>query len=224
MIWCVEDDQAIRDLMIYTLNVSGFEARGFTNGEEMLKALDAERPEMILLDIMLPGEDGISILKRLKGSAVTRDIPVVIASAKGTEFDKVIGLDLGADDYLAKPFGMMEMISRVRAVLRRVAPKNEADVLRAGRLEMNRMDHTVTADGVRISLTVKEYDLLEKFMEYPGRAFTRDGLLAEVWGLDFIGETRTVDVHIGTLRGKLLSCRDYIETVRGVGYRLEVKP
>ena len=224
MIWCVEDDQAIRDLMIYTLNVSGFEARGFTNGEEMLKALDAERPEMILLDIMLPGEDGISILKRLKGSAVTRDIPVVIASAKGTEFDKVIGLDLGADDYLAKPFGMMEMISRVRAVLRRVAPKNEAGVLRAGRLEMNRMDHTVTADGVRISLTVKEYDLLEKFMEYPGRAFTRDGLLAEVWGLDFIGETRTVDVHIGTLRGKLLSCRDYIETVRGVGYRLEVKP
>ena len=224
MIWCVEDDQAIRDLMIYTLNVSGFEARGFTNGEEMLKALDGERPEMILLDIMLPGEDGISILKRLKGSAVTRDIPVVIASAKGTEFDKVIGLDLGADDYLAKPFGMMEMISRVRAVLRRVAPKNEADVLRAGRLEMNRMDHTVTADGVRISLTVKEYDLLEKFMEYPGRAFTRDGLLAEVWGLDFIGETRTVDVHIGTLRGKLLSCRDYIETVRGVGYRLEVKP
>ena len=131
MIWCVEDDQAIRDLMIYTLNVSGFEARGFTNGEEMLKALDAERPEMILLDIMLPGEDGISILKRLKGSAITRDIPVVIASAKGTEFDKVIGLDLGADDYLAKPFGMMEMISRVRAVLRRVAPKNEADVLRA---------------------------------------------------------------------------------------------
>lgn len=224
MIWCVEDDQAIRDLMIYTLNVSGFEARGFTNGEEMLKALDGERPEMILLDIMLPGEDGISILKRLKGSAVTRDIPVVIASAKGTEFDKVIGLDLGADDYLAKPFGMMEMISRVRAVLRRVAPKNEADVLRAGRLEMNRTDHTVTADGVRISLTVKEYDLLEKFMEYPGRAFTRDGLLAEVWGLDFIGETRTVDVHIGTLRGKLLSCRDYIETVRGVGYRLEVKP
>ena len=134
MIWCVEDDQAIRDLMIYTLNVSGFEARGFTNGEEMLKALDAEKPEMILLDIMLPGEDGISILKRLKGSAVTRDIPVVIASAKGTEFDKVIGLDLGADDYLAKPFGMMEMISRVRAVLRRVAPKNEADVLRAGRI------------------------------------------------------------------------------------------
>ena len=223
MIWCVEDDQAIRDLMIYTLNVSGFDARGFTNGEEMLMALDGEKPKLLLLDIMLPGEDGVSLLKKLKASAVTRDIPVVMASAKGTEFDKVIALDLGADDYLAKPFGMMEMVSRVRAVLRRTAPKNESDILRAGKLEMNRMDHTVTADGARISLTVKEYDLLEKFMEYPGRAFTRDGLLADVWGLDFIGETRTVDVHIGTLRGKLLSCRDYIETVRGVGYRLEVK-
>ena len=224
MIYCVEDDAAIRNLMIYALGTAGFEAKGFEDGAAMFEALETEKPQMVMLDIMLPGEDGISILKRLKGSAITRDSPVVIASAKGTEFDKVIGLDLGADDYLAKPFGMMEMISRVRAVLRRVAPKNEAGVLRAGRLEMNRTDHTVTADGVRISLTVKEYDLLEKFMEYPGRAFTRDGLLAEVWGLDFIGETRTVDVHIGTLRGKLLSCRDYIETVRGVGYRLEVKP
>ena len=224
MIFCVEDDKSIRDLVIYTLTAVGYEAEGLATGEEMFKALEKTSPQLIMLDIMLPDEDGLAILKKLKSDPMTADIPVIMATAKGTEYDKVVGLDRGADDYLAKPFGMMEMISRVRAVLRRVAPKNEADVLRAGRLEMNRTDHTVTADGVRISLTVKEYDLLEKFMKYPGRAFTRDGLLAEVWGLDFIGETRTVDVHIGTLRGKLLSCRDYIETVRGVGYRLEVKP
>ena len=171
MIYCVEDERNIRELIVYTLESSGFTARGLESGKELNAAIAEQLPDLILLDIMLPGEDGLEILSRLKASEVTKEIPVIMVTAKGAEYDKVMGLDCGADDYITKPFGMMEMISRVRAVLRRVAPKNEADVLRAGRLEMNRTDHTVTADGVRISLTVKEYDLLEKFMEYPGRAF-----------------------------------------------------
>lgn len=222
MIYCVEDDKSIRDLMLYTLNVSGFDCTGFDSGSELFKALETEIPELIMLDIMLPGEDGISILKRLKASEMTENIPVIMASAKSTEFDKVIGLDLGADDYLTKPFGMMEMISRAKAVLRRASPRQE-NILRVGQLTLNRTSHRVTDDGVEITLTTKEYALLEKLMSNTGRAFTRDQLLTSVWGTDFIGETRTVDVHIGTLRSKLLSSRDYIDTVRGVGYRLEVK-
>lgn len=222
MIYYVEDDKSIRDLILYTLNVSGFESVGFDSGSELMKALETELPELIMLDIMLPGEDGISILKRLKASELTANIPVIMASAKGTEFDKVIGLDLGADDYLAKPFGMMEMISRVKAVLRRSCPKQDS-ILRVGHLALNRTSHRVTDDDVEITLTTKEYALLEKLMSNAGRAFTRDQLLSTVWGTDFIGETRTVDVHIGTLRSKLLSSRDYIDTVRGIGYRLEAK-
>lgn len=222
MIYCVEDDKSIRDLMLYTLNVSGFDCMGFDSGCELFRALETEMPELIMLDIMLPGEDGISILKRLKASELTAAIPVIMASAKGTEFDKVIGLDLGADDYLAKPFGMMEMISRVKAVLRRSCPRQD-DILRVGNLTLNRTSHRVTDNGMEITLTTKEYALLEKLMANTGRAFTRDQLLTGVWGTDFIGETRTVDVHIGTLRSKLQSSRDYIDTVRGVGYRLEVK-
>lgn len=223
MIFCVEDDAGIRDLMIYTLNASGFRAVGFENSREFYAALADDTPELIMLDIMLPGEDGISILKRLKADARTADIPVIMATAKGNEYDKVIGLDLGADDYLAKPFGMMEMASRVRAVLRRSGRAAEKQqLIRVGGLEMNLGEHIVTADGIRIQLTLKEFELLHTFMTSPGRAFTREQLLSSVWSEDFLGETRTVDVHVGTLRQKLGGCGKYIRTVRGVGYRLEV--
>ena len=223
MIFCVEDDAGIRDLMIYTLTASGFRAVGFENAKEFYTALADTVPELIMLDIMLPGEDGISILKRLKADARTADIPVIMATAKGNEYDKVIGLDLGADDYLAKPFGMMEMASRVRAVLRRSGRAAEKQkLIRVGGLEMNLGEHFVTADGIRIQLTLKEFELLRTFMTNPGRAFTREQLLSSVWCEDFLGETRTVDVHVGTLRQKLGGCGKYIRTVRGVGYRLEV--
>lgn len=223
MIFCVEDDAGIRDLMIYTLNASGFRAVGFENAKEFYTALADTVPELIMLDIMLPGEDGISILKRLKADARTADIPVIMATAKGNEYDKVIGLDLGADDYLAKPFGMMEMASRVRAVLRRSGRAAEKQqLIRVGSLEMDLNEHSVTADGIRVQLTLKEFELLHTFMTNPGRAFTRERLLSSVWCEDFMGETRTVDVHVGTLRQKLGGCGKYIRTVRGVGYRLEV--
>lgn len=223
MIFCVEDDKGIRDLMIYALNSAGFSAKGFTNGKELFETLRHEKPILIMLDIMLPGEDGLAVLRRLRDHAATADIPVIMATAKGTEFDKVTGLDLGADDYLAKPFGMMEMVSRVRAVLRRTEPKDSAKILRVGQLEMNMSEHTVFAAGERIGLTLKEYEMLGLFMENPGRVFTRDQLLSQIWNTGFTGETRTVDVHIATLRTKLGACADYIETVRGVGYRMEEK-
>ncbi|MDO4944843.1 MAG: response regulator transcription factor [Ruminococcus sp.] len=222
MIFCVEDDSAIRDLMIYALNSAGFEAKGFVEGTELFKALQIRTPNLIMLDIMLPGEDGIEILKKLRSNTATADIPVIMATAKGTEYDKVIGLDLGADDYLAKPFGMMEMVSRVKAVLRRTEPKT-VGILRVGALELNTSEHIVTVENKRVELTLKEYDMLKKFMENIGRAFTREQLLQSIWDTDYMGETRTVDVHIGTLRTKLGSCGDYIKTVRGVGYRMEAR-
>lgn len=222
MIYCVEDDNAIRELMTYTLNASGFEAKGFSCPSAFWNELQQKQPELIMLDIMLPEEDGISILKRLRANAATMEIPVILATAKGTEYDKVIGLDLGADDYLAKPFGMMEMVSRVKAVLRRTAPKNGPAELVAGDLVLNPGEHTVLSEGRRVQLTLKEYELLKLFMENIGMVFTRDLLMTKIWGSDFVGETRTVDVHIGTLRTKLGPCGEYIETVRGVGYRMEV--
>lgn len=223
MIYCVEDDSSIRDLMIYTLHSAGFEAKGFDNGDRLFDALQTEKPQLIMLDIMLPGEDGLSILKRLRKQPSAKDIPVIMATAKGTEYDKVTGLDLGADDYLSKPFGMMEMISRVKAVLRRVNPIKEVKMLKIGKLELNSETYIVLANKERIPLTLKEYKLLRTFMENPGRVFTRDQLLEMIWGTDYIGETRTVDVHIGTLRTKLGEYGNYIETVRGVGYRMEEK-
>ena len=223
MIYCVEDDRSIRDLMIYTLNSAGFEAEGFDCGNGLFDALQTEKPQLIMLDIMLPDEDGITILKKLRTMPETKDIPVIMATAKGTEYDKVIGLDLGADDYLAKPFGMMEMIARVKAVLRRTDPMEESCVIKTGNLELNLDTYVVLAGGARIQLTLKEHKLLRTFMESPGRVFTRDQLLEIVWGTDYVGETRTVDVHIGTLRTKLGACGNYIETVRGVGYRMEVR-
>ncbi|MBR5459899.1 MAG: response regulator transcription factor [Clostridia bacterium] len=223
MIFCVEDDNSARDLMIYTLAASSFEAEGFSDGKALFEALDKRIPSLILLDVMLPGEDGISILKKLRSKPAWADIPVIIASAKSTEYDKVIGLDLGADDYLAKPFGMMEMLSRVKAVLRRAKPEKNGKNLSVGSLSLNTAEHTVSVAGERIRLTLKEYDLLEKFMAEPCRVFSREQLLLSVWGDDFPGGTRTVDVHIGTLRTKLGECGEYIETVRGIGYRLEAK-
>lgn len=223
MIFCVEDDRAIRELMIYTLQASGFNAKGFTDGESLYEALKTETPRLIMLDIMLPGEDGIEILKHLRRNTAGAGIPVIMATAKGTEYDKVTGLDLGADDYLVKPFGMMEMVSRVRAVLRRTGHKEETDTLQTGKLMMNTARHTVTVNGEKIQLTLKEYDILKIFMENPGLVFTREHLMQSIWGSDYLGETRTVDVHIGTLRTKLGECGDYIETVRGVGYRMEGK-
>ena len=224
MIYCVEDDTSIRELMLYALRASGFEAEGFCEGHSLLAALAHTEPQLILLDIMLPGMDGIEILKNLRGNPATAHIPVIIASAKGTEYDKVVGLDLGADDYLAKPFGMMEMVSRIRAVLRRTAPKNQRELLQMGQLQMDPQAHTVYAGGRRVELTLKEFELLRLFLEHPGRVFTRDQLLERIWSTDYLGETRTVDVHIGTLRTKLGPCGDYIRTVRGVGYRLEETP
>ena len=223
MIFCVEDDAGIRELMVYTLNASGFEAVGFPDGASLFQALETQKPQLIMLDIMLPGEDGISILKKLRSRNGTERIPVIMATAKGTEYDKVIALDLGADDYLAKPFGMMEMVSRVKAVLRRCDPGATKPVLRSGELELNPGEHTVTVQGQRVQLTLKEYELLQKFMSNPGLVFTREQLLSSIWGTDFIGETRTVDVHIGTLRTKLGPCGGCIETIRGVGYRLGSK-
>lgn len=223
MIYCVEDDHSIRELMLYTLRASGFEAEGFCDGAALFPALESLRPQLILLDIMLPGMDGIEILKRLRADPVTGRIPVILASAKGTEYDKVLGLDLGADDYLAKPFGMMEMVSRIRAVLRRAAPAAPDKALQLGKLKMDPDSHTVCADGNRVELTLKEFELLRLFLEHPGRVFTRDQLLARIWSADYLGETRTVDVHIGTLRTKLGACGDYIRTVRGVGYRMEAE-
>lgn len=220
MIFCVEDDTGIRDLMIYTLNASGFEAKGFSDGEGLFEALKAEMPKLIMLDIMLPGEDGITILKRLRKTAAFSEIPVIMATAKGTEYDKVIGLDSGADDYLAKPFGMMEMVSRIKAVLRRTSHEEKAEVLQNGNLTVSLAAHTVTVNGKEIQLTLKEFEILKLLMENPNIVFTREHLLQSVWGNDYLGETRTVDVHIGTLRTKLDNCGDYIETVRGVGYRM----
>ena len=221
MIFCVEDDTSSRELMIYTLNSAGFDAKGFPESAEFWKALETETPELIMLDIMLPGEDGIEILKKLRSKAVTKDIPVIMATAKGTEYDKVIGLDTGADDYLVKPFGMMEMVSHIKAVLRRTAPKTAKNILSTGKLSVNLDEHSVFANGEKVVLTFKEFELLRIFMENPGRVFSRDILIEKIWGTEFYGETRTVDVHIGTLRTKLGECGEYIETIRGVGYRME---
>ena len=221
MIYCVEDDNSIRELMLYALRASGFSAAGFETAGAFWQGIRGEKPELVLLDIMLPDEDGISVLKKLRASPATAEIPVIMATAKGTEFDKVIGLDQGADDYLSKPFGMMEMVSRVKAVLRRSAPRTEAALLQYRNIEMNESSHRVSVSGVGVELTVKEYALLRLFLKNPGVAFTRENLLSAVWESDYQGETRTVDVHIASLRTKPKDAGEFIRTVRGVGYRLE---
>lgn len=223
MIWCVEDDASIRDIEVYALNSTGFEAEGFADGAAFWAALGKARPELVVLDVMLPEIDGIQLLRRMKADAALREIPVIMATAKGAEYDKIQGLDLGADDYLAKPFGVMELVSRVKAVLRRCRPQPVA-VLRCGGLVVDEQEHTVTADGVRVVLTYKEYQLLRLFLSHPGTAFTRDQLMEQVWGMDFYGESRTVDMHIRTLRQKIGPYGGCIETVRSVGYRWRAEP
>lgn len=219
MIWCVEDDASIRDIELYALNSAGFATRGFEDGTTFWEALKSEQPELILLDVMLPGMDGIELLIKLKESAEYHNIPVIMATAKGEEYDKIKGLDMGADDYIVKPFGMMEMVSRVKAVLRRSRPDNK--ILKVGGLVLNLEEHTVTASGERVQLTYKEFELLHLFMAHPGMVYTREQLFAQVWKTDYIGDSRTLDSHMRTLRQKLGDYGKMIETVRNVGYKLE---
>ena len=224
MIYMLEDDSSIRELVIYALRASGFEAEGFEDSVPFWAAIRETLPEMVILDIMLPGEDGISVLKKLKANTRTADIPVIMATAKGAEYDKVLGLDLGADDYIAKPFGVMELISRVRAVLRRSSrpPRTASpNVLSRGDLTLDAAAHRVTVNGQPVSLTLKEFQLLQLLLTHSGSVVGREQLLNEIWGYDYDGETRTVDVHVGTLRQKLGPCGSYIEMVRGVGYKIE---
>ena len=223
MIYCVEDDAGIRELVVYTLRNTGFEAEGCPDGAALTAALRKQTPQLILLDIMLPGEDGITILRRLRAAPDTADIPVILLTAKNTEYDKVVGLDTGADDYIAKPFGMMELVARIRAVLRRTEARAESDgphPLVAGGICVDERAHTVFADGQEVQLTLKEYQLLTLLMKNRGAVLTRDVLLENIWGYGSENETRTVDVHIRTLRQKLGADGALIETVRGVGYRM----
>ncbi|WP_461811128.1 response regulator [Faecalimonas sp.] len=220
MIYCVEDDSNIRELVVYTLESTGMKARGFEDGRVFMEALAFETPELVLLDIMLPGEDGIEILKKLRNNVKTKNIPVIMVTAKGSEYDKVIGLDTGADDYMTKPFGMMELVSRIKAVLRRTTRIKEETTYQVDNLVIDVEKHKVKVDGKSVSLTLKEFELLEKLMKNRYIVLTRDRLLEEIWGYDFTGETRTVDVHVRTLRQKLGSAGELIETVRGVGYRI----
>ena len=223
MIWCVEDDSSIRDIEVYALTSTGFDAKGFSDGDSFWNALQSEKPDLVVLDVMLPGKDGVTLLKLMKGSEDFRDIPVIMATAKGSEYDKIQSLDLGADDYLVKPFGIMEMVSRVKAVLRRCKPAKETKLFKLDGLVLNPEEHTVTVDGERVVLTYKEYELLYLFLSQPGIAFTREQLLSNVWNAEYLGETRTVDMHIRTLRQKLGEYGNIIETVRNVGYRLEAR-
>ena len=220
MIWCVEDDAGIREIELYALTSTGLEARGFENGADFWEALRREKPQLVLLDVMLPGEDGVSLLKRMKAAPELREIPVIMATAKGAEYDKIQSLDLGADDYLVKPFGVMEMVSRVKAVLRRCRPA-EAAVLSDGGLQMDLTQRTVTAEGQRIPLTYKEFELLRMFLSHPGTAFSREQLFTQVWNMAYMDDSRTLDMHIRTLRQKLGAYGRQIETVRNVGYRWE---
>ena len=224
MIWCVEDDASIRDIEVYALQSTGFEARGFEDGTSFWDALQgAALPELVVLDVMLPGIDGIELLRRMRADSRLAELPVVMATARGAEYDKIHGLDLGADYYLTKPFGVMELVSCVKAVLRRVHPKAVEHLLKADGLLVNLDEHTVSAVGARVELTYKEFELLKLFLSHPGVAWTREKLMEQVWGTDYCGETRTVDMHIRTLRQKLGIYGERIETVRNVGYRWEAR-
>ena len=221
MIWCVDDDSTIREIEVYTLEQTGFEARGFADGSSMLEALKTEKPDLIILDIMMPGIDGLEVLKRLRCESAYKDIFVIMATAKGTEMDKIGGLNSGADDYLVKPFGVMEMVARVKAVLRRTVKEDISNNITFGSITLKETEHKVIANGEKVELTHKEFEILKLFMRNPDMAFSRDKLMSEIWGVDYIGETRTVDMHIKTLRQKLGSAGGQIKTVIGVGYRLE---
>lgn len=221
MIFCVEDDSNIRELEVYSLQSLGFKACGLSTAQELFALLEEKMPELIILDIMLPDLDGLAILRKIRSNPVTKDIPVIMATAKGSEFDKVMGLDSGADDYLAKPFGVMEMVSRVKAVLRRSAKENkDSKVYTFAEIVLDNENYIVKVNDKSVELTLKEFELLKKLMQNAGQVYTRDQLLNTVWGYEYTGETRTVDVHIRHLRQKLGETGDYIATVRGIGYRL----
>lgn len=223
MIWCVEDDGSIRDIEVYALQSAGFAARGFADGSSFWEAVRRERPDLVVMDIMLPGIDGVELLRRMRADPALSAVPVVMATAKGAEYDKVQSLDLGADYYLTKPFGVMEFLACVRSVLRRCGGSEPGKILGLEGVRMDLSGRTVTVDGERAALTYKEFELLRLFLSHPGVAFTREQLMSDIWGTDYCGESRTVDMHIRTLRGKLGPYGDRIETVRGVGYRLEGK-
>ena len=221
MVWCVVDDATIRDIEVYALQSTGFEARGFKDSASFWEALQSERPQLVVLDVMLPGMDGVELLKKIRASAKFSDLPVIMATAKGTEYEKIQSLDLGADDYIVKPFGVMELISRIKSVLRRCRPAASASELTMGGIGLHLDERTLTIDGERVQVTYKEFELLRLFMNHPGIAFTRDQLFSNIWGMDYAGETRTVDMHIRTLRQKLGKYGELIETVRHIGYRME---
>ena len=221
MIWCVDDDSTIRDIEVYTLEQTGFKARGFADGISMLEALKTEIPKLIILDIMMPEMDGLEVLKKLRSESAYKDIPVIMATAKVTEMDKIGGLNSGADDYLVKPFGVMEMVAHVNAVLRRTTKQETTADITVGNITLKEAEHKVIAEGEKVELTHKEFEILKLFMHSPNMVFSRDRLMSEIWGMDYIGETRTVDMHIKTLRQKLGGAGGQIKTVIGVGYRLE---
>lgn len=223
MIWCVDDDNTICDIEVYTLRQTGFDAKGFADGVSVLEALKTEKPELIILDIMLPGKDGVEVLKEIRKHPDTQKIPVIMATAKGTEMDKIQGLDTGADDYLVKPFGVMEMVSRIKAVLRRCESIEPKEVLSVGDITLSEKEHLVTVSGKKVVLTFKEFEILKLFMSNPGIVFSRDKLLSEVWGIDYLGESRTVDMHIKTLRQKLGVAGTLIKAVISIGYKMEEK-
>ena len=221
MIWCVDDDNTIRDIEVYTLEQTGFKAHGFADGVSMLEALKSEIPELIILDVMMPNMDGLQVLSHLRADARYQEIPVIMATAKGTEMDKISGLNLGADDYLVKPFGVMEMVARVKAVLRRSTKITPSEDVTVGGIVLKENEHQVFVDNQSVELTHKEFAMLSLFMHNPGVVFSRDTLMNEIWGIHYVGETRTIDAHIKTLRQKLGVAGSQIKTVIGVGYRLE---
>ena len=223
MIYLVEDEKNIRDLVVYTLNSAGLETKGFERASEFWKAAGDEVPSLLLLDIMLPDEDGLSILKKIRADKTLKKLPVILLTAKGSEYDKVIGLDAGADDYIPKPFGMMELIARVRALLRRTAPEEKDSDYEIGNLYVSPSKHIVKVNEKEVILTYKEFELLNYFLDNMDMVLTRDKILSKIWGYNFDGETRTVDVHVRTLRQKLGSAGDIIETIRGVGYKISRK-
>lgn len=222
-IYYVEDDTSIRELVLYALKTAEFQVMGFENAASFYKRMKEQQPDMILLDIMLPDEDGVSILKKLKSRPDTENIPVIMMTAKSSEYDKVLGLDSGADDYITKPFGVMELISRVKAVIRRSdrSKGSAGEVLKIGELVLDEQKHEVYARGQAVSLTFKEFELLSYLMKNRGLVLSRDKILNTIWNYEYEGESRTVDVHIGSLRQKLGTCGDFIKTIRGIGYKIE---
>lgn len=223
MIYCVEDEGNIRDLIVYALKNSDFDVEGFSSGEELFRAIDEKLPSLVLLDIMLPGEDGLTILKRIRDNPSTEDIPVIMLTAKSSELDKIVGLDIGADDYIVKPFSVLELVARVKAVLRRARPKEDNQLIAIDGVVIDKKKRTVLVEGEPVSLTYKEFELLYYLFRNKNIVLNREMIMAQVWGYDFEGESRTVDVHIASLRHKLKNKASLIETVRNIGYKVGYK-